>query len=159
MRESDLYEADYGSNDFEFNDGKVKYIPEKKAFVLISKKSENMYLIVMLYTDGRLLFSTISDPDVFDIIVGSIEQIMNPLNVNKAFSYNSDIEDMMKTIVEKFYNRIDNLMFVAVDSSSLNKLQRFIDSPSISKYLESKKFEYIDNKKLSGAILINYTKQ
>jgi hypothetical protein len=158
MRESDLYEASYGSNE-EFNDGKVKYLPEKKTFAIASEVGNNLYLVVLLYTDGRILFSTTNNPDVFSIVVGSIEQLMNPVNVNKAYSHKDELEKMLEVVISKFYTRIDQLKFVAVTDADLKKLEKFLEHPKMLRYLEMKKFEFVENIKAKGVNLVIFQKQ
>ena len=159
MRESDLYEASYGSNSGEFNDGKVQYVSEKKAFAIASKVSDNLYLVVLLYTDGRVLFSTTNEPDVFKVVAASIGQIMNPININKAFEYRDELEKMVEAVVSKFYTRLDKLMFVSVDDSGLKKMEKFLKHPKMLRYLEVKKFEFSEQSKQKGVYLITYVKQ
>lgn len=159
MREHDLYEASYGSNADDFSDGKVQYIPEKRAFALASKVSNDLFLVVLLYTDGRVLMSTTKAPDVFNIVVGSIEQIMNPINVNTAYKHYDQLEKMLKAIVDKFYSRLDRLQFISVDSSDLEKLNKFIKRPKVAQYLEVKKFEFVEQTKIKGLNVIIYDKQ
>ena len=159
MRESDLYEASYGSNAGKFNDGKVKYIPEKKMFTLVSEVSDGLYLVAMLYTDGRILVSTTKSKDVFSIIVGSIEQLLNPIQVADAYEYRSQMEKMVSTLIEKFYTRLDEIKFVSVDNTDLKRLKRFLQMPEMAHFLEVKRYEYVEEMKTQGVYLITYQKQ
>lgn len=159
MREHDLYEASYGSNDEKFNDGKVTYISEKKAFGIASKISDDEYLIVLLYTDGRVLFSTTKSPDVFKVVVTAIGQVMNSINVNQAYQHKDQLQKMLEAVVNKFYTRLDQLKFVSVDGSDLTKLEKFLKRPKVLNFLEVKKFEFVEQTKQRGVNLIIYNKQ
>ena len=159
MREHDLYEASFGSNDQKFNDGKVKYVAEKRAFTLVSKVSDKLFVVVLVYLDGRVLMSTTNNPNAYDVILGSIDQLMNPSNINKAYQYYDVVTDMIKTIVEKFYSRFNSLKFVAVSSADLNKLERYLKKPEVMHFLEIKRFEYVEHKKQKDVNLVVFQKQ
>ncbi len=158
MRESDLYEASYGSNE-ELNDGKVTYISEKKAFAIASKVADDTYLLVLLYTDGRVMFTTTNNPDPFTMAASSIGQLMNSMNINKSFEYRDELEKMVEVVVAKFYTRLDQLMFVAVDDSTLKKVEKFLEHPKMLRYLEVKKFEFVEQTKQKGVYLVIFKKQ
>lgn len=158
MRESDLYEASYGSNE-DFTDGKVTYISEKRAFAVASKVENDTFLVVLLYTDGRVMFSTTNNPDVFTIVASSIGQLMNSININKAYKYKDELEKMLEVVINKFYTRLDQLKFVAVDSSDLKKLEQFLKHPKMLRFLEVKKFEYVEATKIKGVNLVIFQKQ
>jgi len=159
MREYHLMEASYGSNDQEYNDGKVKYIPNKRAFGLVSKIEDDLFIMVVLYLDGKLLITTTSNPDVFQLFNSSTAQFLNPVNINKAFNYSEVVFDMIKTIISKFYNRIDLLSFFAPDQSILIKMEKYLKKPEIKNYLVVKRFEYVEHTKENKAVLITYKKQ
>lgn len=162
MRESDLYEASYGSNE-DFSDGKVTYISVKRAFAVASKVENDTFLVVLLYTDGRVLFSTTNNPDVFTVVVSSIGQLMNSININKAYKYKDELEKMLEVVINKFYTRLsytrlDQLKFVAVDSSDLKKLEQFLKHPKMLRFLKVKKFEYVEATKIKGVNLVIFQK-
>ena len=152
-------EASYGSNDTDYNDGNVKYVASKRAFVLASKVEDDLFLIVMVFLDGRVLLSSTSNPKVFTFLQSSMAQLLNPININKAFSYYDEITEMFTAIVSKFYTKIDALKFVAPDKAILNKLERFLKMPDVKQYLTKKRFEYVEHEQNKKIVLIAYQKQ
>lgn len=159
MREYHLMEASFGSNEQEYNDGKVKYIPNKRAFVLVSKVSDDLFVMVVLYLDGKVLITSTSNPDVFQLFNSSTAQFLNPINMNNAFKHSEDIFEMIKTIISKFYNRIDTLSFFAPDKSVLIKLEKYLKLPEIKNYLATKRFEFVEQTNENKAVLLTYKKQ
>lgn len=158
MREYHLMEKSFGTND-KFNDGKVTYLSSHRAYILVSKVNDDLYIVLMIYLDGRVVISSLNTPDVLTIVKSSIKQLFNPVNINKAYSYDSYVTEMLRSIISKFYNKIDTLNFVVSDRTSLNKLERYLRLPDVKQYLESKRFEYIDHTKDSKLISVLYKKK
>ena len=105
------------------------------------------------------MFSTTNNPDVFTVVASSIGQLMNSININKAYKYKDELEKMLEVVINKFYTRLDQLKFVAVDSSDLKKLEQFLKHPKIMRFLEVKKFEYVEATKIKGVNLVIFQKQ
>lgn len=158
MREYHLMEAAYGTND-KFNDGNVKFISERRAFTLVSAVQDDLYLVVMIFLDGRVLISSVNTPEVMTRIKSSFGQLLNPVNMNKAFGHYDLVTDMLKAIIKKFYSRFESLRFIASDKAVLNKLERYLKKPEVKQFLVSKRYEYVEHEQDKKLILIRFNKE
>ena len=132
----------FGTNEPDYNNGKVSYNLRKRLFFTCFIMNNNT-IVVMIKQNGDVLFTSKKSPyEIQKFIESQYSGCMDKRAISKPLSYFDICINLVKIILEKQKLQLNQLYFVCGDKILQKKFFAYLNSPKNKRVLENLGFEY-----------------
>ena len=114
----------FGSNQDDFNDGKIGIFRPLTMMYLVYKEPDTklFYICALNYKTGELLLTTTRNGNIQSQLRNPM--LRRPINVIHAYKKFNIMYNLIARIIKKFYMRIPRVMFIANNVTIMKMIER-----------------------------------